>query len=68
MKSRKKRAKNHYFTKDTEAAIINYCNTQNLQERSKLYVDHIQPAFNELVDKIRAQRQESDEEIRLNSF
>ncbi len=52
MKSRKKRAKNHYFTKDTEAAIINYCNTQNLQERSKLYVDHIQPAFNELVDKI----------------
>tara|TARA_Y100000592_G_scaffold56027_3_gene88126 strand:+ start:8282 stop:8971 length:690 start_codon:yes stop_codon:yes gene_type:complete len=52
LKSRKKRAKNHYFTKDTEAAIINYCNTQNLQERSKLYVDHIQPAFNELVDKI----------------
>ena len=50
--SRKKRTKNHYFTKDTEQAIINYCGTDDLSVRSKLYIDDIQPAFNELVDKI----------------
>ena len=52
MKSKKKRNKNHYFTKDTERAIIDYCSTDDLSVRSKLYVEHIQPAFNELVDKI----------------
>lgn len=49
---KKKRNKNHYFTKDTEQAIINYCGTDDLSVRSKLYIDDIQPAFNELVDKI----------------
>ncbi len=52
MKSKKKRNKNHYFTKDTERAIIDYCSTDDLSVRSKLYIEHIQPAFNELVDKI----------------
>ena len=52
MKSKKKRNKNHYFTKDTEKAIIDYCSTDDLSIRSKLYIEHIQPAFNELVDKI----------------
>ncbi len=50
--TRKKSKKNHYFTIDTERAIIAYCNTDCLSERTKLYIDHIQPAFNELVDKI----------------
>lgn len=49
---KKKRNKNHYFTKDTELAIIDYCGTDDLSVRSKLYVEDIQPAFNELVDKI----------------
>jgi hypothetical protein len=49
---KKKRNKNHYFTKDTEQAIIDYCGTDDLSVRSKLYVEDIQPAFNELVDKI----------------
>jgi len=49
---KKKKNKNHYFTSDTERAIIDYCNTECMSERTRLYVDHIQPAFNELVDKI----------------
>jgi hypothetical protein len=44
--------KNHYFTKVTEQAIIDYCATDNLNVRTQLYIDHIQPAFNELVTKI----------------
>ena len=48
----KTKKKRHYFTSDTEQAIIDYCNTDDLSERTRLYVDSIQPAFNELVDKI----------------
>jgi hypothetical protein len=48
----KKRKSKHYFTKDTEAAIIKYCDTEDSSIRTQLYIDHIQPAFNELVDKI----------------
>lgn len=49
---RRSKKKNHYFTKVTEQAIIDYCATENTAERTKLYVEHIQPAFNELVTKI----------------
>jgi hypothetical protein len=48
----KKKNKNHYFTKDTENAIVAYASTDDTAERTKLYAEHIQPAFNELVDKI----------------
>ena len=48
----KRKKGNHYFTKDTENAIIEYCGTECHSERTELYVGHIQPAFNELVDKI----------------
>ena len=51
MKKKKKKG-NHYFTKDTEQAIIDYCNTECHSIRTKLYVEQIQPSFNELVDKI----------------
>ena len=48
-----KRAKGkHYFTKQTEEAIIAYCATEDVSVRSTLYIEHIQPAFNELVNKI----------------
>ena len=35
-----------------EQAIIKYANTECLQERTKLYINYIQPAFSEMVDKI----------------
>ena len=48
----KKSKKNHYFTKVTENAIVKYASTEDTAVRTKLYIEHIQPAFNELVDKI----------------
>ena len=41
-----------YFTQDHEEAIIKYCSTTCNKTRTKLYVDWIQPAFDEMVDKI----------------
>ena len=49
---RRSKTKNHYFTKVHEQAIIDYANTECLKTRTQLYVDFIQPAFNEMVDKI----------------
>tara|TARA_R110000796_G_C14561048_1_gene434868 strand:+ start:2451 stop:3221 length:771 start_codon:yes stop_codon:yes gene_type:complete len=49
---RKSKSKNHYFTKITEQAIVDYCATEDTTIRTKLYVEHIQPAFHELVTKI----------------
>ena len=49
--SRKKK-KNYYFTEKTEEAIINYCATEDTSVRSQLYIEHIQQAFDELVNKI----------------
>jgi hypothetical protein len=48
----KRRKKNHYFTQDHENAIVRYSRTQCFKERTDLYVKWIQPAFNEMVDKI----------------
>jgi hypothetical protein len=44
--------KNHYFTQVHEDAIVSYARTQCIQKRTQLYVSYIQPAFNEMVDKI----------------
>lgn len=43
---------NYYFTKDHEDAIIKYALSKNQAERTKLYIEFIQPAFDEMVDKI----------------
>jgi hypothetical protein len=51
-RGKSKSKKNHYFTKDTEMAIVEYARTEDINLRTKLYIEHIQPAFNELVDKI----------------
>ena len=51
-RGKSKKKKNHYFTKVTENAIIDYCATEDTSVRSALYIEHIQPAFNELVNKI----------------
>ncbi len=50
--ARRKRTKNHYFTKVHEDAIVQYTKTSDNVIRTKLYVDFIQPAFHELVEKI----------------
>lgn len=41
-----------YFTQDHEDAILKYCVSRNRAEKEVLYGDWIQPAFNEMVDKI----------------
>ena len=51
-KRRRRKNKNHYFTSAHEDAIVKYANTDCTKERTKLYIEYIQPAFNELVDKI----------------
>jgi hypothetical protein len=49
---RKKGNKRHYFTQVHEDAIVRYARIEDIKERTVLYVDFIQPAFNEMVDKI----------------
>lgn len=44
--------KNQYFTKTHEQAILKYATSTDRHEKSVLYISLIQPAFNELVDKI----------------
>ena len=51
-KRSRRKNKNHYFTSVHENAIVKYANTECIKERTKLYIEYIQPAFNELVDKI----------------
>ena len=51
-KKTRKRKKNLYFTKVHEQAIIDYCATHDQKIRTELYIMYIQPAFNEMVDKI----------------
>lgn len=41
-----------YFTQDHENAILDYCRTEDLEIKTQLYIEFIQPAFNEMVDKI----------------
>jgi len=50
--TRRRRKSNHYFTKDHENAIIEYAAIDDRKIRTKLYIDFIGPAFNEMVDKI----------------
>lgn len=50
MKTAKKT--NDYFTKQHEQAILDYCSTSDNEIRTRLYIQFIEPAFNEMVDKI----------------
>ena len=50
-RSRSKKS-NHYFTKDHENAIIEYCATDCNRKKTEIYVTMLQPAFSEMVDKI----------------
>jgi DNA-directed RNA polymerase specialized sigma subunit len=49
---RRKKSGKHYFTKDHENAIIQYVASDDQAERTRLYIEYIGPAFNEMVDKI----------------
>ena len=51
-KKRKKSTKNYYFTQVHEDAIVKYANTNDRELRGKLYQEYIQPAFDQMVDKI----------------
>ena len=52
MTEKKKRNKNYYFTKIHEEAVVKYASTEDLKIRTDLYIELIEPAFSELVDKI----------------
>ena len=51
-KKRRKRTKNNYFTKVHEEAIVKYASSTCRKEKSELYGTLIQPAFDEMVNKI----------------
>tara|TARA_R100000278_G_C5467612_1_gene163275 strand:- start:528 stop:1223 length:696 start_codon:yes stop_codon:yes gene_type:complete len=51
-RKRRKRTKILYFTQEHEDAIIAYNNSTSQAERAYLYSKFIQPAFNEMVNKI----------------
>ena len=44
-KTRKKRSKRHYFTQVHEDAIVRYSASDDLKERTELYVEYIGPAL-----------------------
>ena len=51
-KPRRKRTKNNYFTKVHEEAIVKYALSSCRKEKTDLYGNLIQPAFDEMVNKI----------------
>ena len=51
-KPKKKTKKNYYFTKVHEDAIVKYARTNDRELRTILYIEYIQPAFDQMVDKI----------------
>ena len=48
----KKVVKNQYFTKKHENAILEYASILDNNRKTLLYIKYIQPAFNEMVEKI----------------
>ena len=48
----RKRTKNHYFRREHQDAIVEYCQTQDPKRRNELYKVFIGPVFDEMVDKI----------------
>ena len=47
-----KRRKNLYFTKVHEEAVVKYASTNDNKIRTELYIEFLEPAFSEMVDKI----------------
>ena len=44
--------KNHYFTQVHEDAIVEYAQIRDVRRRTELYIQFIEPAFGEMVDKV----------------
>ena len=51
-RKRRPRTKNNYFTKVHEEAIVQYASSSCRKEKTQLYTSLIQPAFDEMVNKI----------------
>jgi len=51
-KKKKKKKNKYYFTEEHEQAVIDYCGTVCPKIRTQLYIRYLEPAFNEMVDKI----------------
>ena len=51
-KTKKKRKRRQYFTAETQKNIVLYQNSNSKAEKDKIYVEHIMPAFNELVQSL----------------
>ena len=51
-KTKKKTTKKYYFTKEHEDAVVKYCKTNCVRVRTELYIKFLEPAFDEMVDKI----------------
>jgi len=47
-----KKTKRLYFTHEHEQAVIKYAIVEDVEVRTELYIKYIQPAFDEMVDKI----------------
>ncbi len=52
IRRRRKRTKRLYFTEVHEKAILEYCSSRDRKKREELYRGLIQPAMDEMVDKI----------------
>jgi hypothetical protein len=52
MSKKTKKKKDEYFSSVHEEAVCEYINSDNREKRTELYVKYIEPAFNEMVDKI----------------
>lgn len=51
-KKQRKKKNTNYFTQVHEDAIIEYAKTDDMRRKTELYVNLIEPAFDEMVDKI----------------
>lgn len=51
-KKAKKKKKNYYFTMETQEKIVEYQVVQTKRRKDRIYTDHIQPAFTELVHNL----------------
>ena len=51
-KTRKRKTKNYYFSKEVQDEIVNYQNAELFEEKNKIYKEHIAPAFNNLVQSL----------------
>lgn len=52
VKRKKKRKSRQYFTKETQEKIVIYQNTVEKSIKDEIYIQHIMPAFNELVHNL----------------